>query len=82
MADELFGAQAKRTALTIAEKGRAGLEANLKLMREQADLDSRIATKTATLGAALESLGGVAEHTAAIFGSAFAPDIQKFAKTA
>ena len=82
MADELFGAQAKRTALTIAEKGSAGLEANLKLMREQADLDSRIATKTATLGAALESLGGVAEHTAAIFGSAFAPDIQKFAKTA
>lgn len=82
VADELFGAQAKRTALTIAEKGRAGLEVNLKLMREQADLDSRIATKTATLGAALESLGGVAEHTAAIFGSAFAPDIQKFAKTA
>ena len=82
VADELFGAQAKRTALTIAEKGAAGLAANLKLMREQADLDARIATKTATLGAALESLGGVAEHTAAIFGGVFVKDIQAFAKTA
>lgn len=82
VAEEMFGTQAARPALVIAEKGRAGLEANLKLMREQADLEARIATKTATLGAALESLGGVAEHTAAIFGSVFAADIQNFAKTA
>ena len=68
--------------MVMAEKGLAGFQNNLKLMREQADLQARIKAKTATLGAALESLGGVAEQAAATFGSAFAPEIKAFAANA
>ena len=82
VASQFFGDQAARPAMVMAEKGLAGFQNNIRLMREQADLQARIKTKTATLGAALESLGGVAEQAAATFGSAFAPEIKAFAATA
>lgn len=82
VASQFFGDQAARPAMVMAEKGLAGFQNNLKLMREQADLQARIKAKTATLGAALESLGGVAEQAAATFGSAFAPEIKAFAANA
>ena len=82
VASQFFGDQAARPAMVMAEKGLAGFQNNLKLMREQADLQARIKVKTATLGAALESLGGVAEQAAATFGSAFAPEIKAFAANA
>lgn len=82
VADEFFGTQASRAAMAIALKGRAGIQANIELMQQQADMQARIKLKTATLSAALESLGGVAEATAATFGSIFADDIKAFAAVA
>lgn len=82
VAGEMFGVEAARPALIIAEKGRAGLKENLKLMREQADLQQRIKEKVSTLGSALEELGGVARHAYATFGGAFKDDIQAFSATA
>ena len=77
-----FGTQASRVAMAIALKGQAGIQANMELMQQQADMQARIKLKTATLSAALESLGGVAEATAATFGSIFADDIKAFAAVA
>lgn len=82
VADEFFGTQASRVAMAIALKGQAGIQANMELMQQQADMQARIKLKTATLSAALESLGGVAEATAATFGSIFADDIKAFAAVA
>ncbi len=81
VADAMFGAEAARPALILAKKGRKGLEANLQLMRQQADLQQKIAVKTSTFSAAMEQLGGVLELTAGTIGSAFAPEIKSLAGT-
>lgn len=81
VAGEMFGVEAARPALLIAQAGREGLKKNLALMREQADLQQRIKEKVSTLGSALEELGGVARHAYATFGGAFKDDIKAFAAT-
>lgn len=82
VAGKLFGEEAARPALIIAEKGRQGFERNLELMRQQGSLQDRITLKTSTLASALESLGGVWESAVGTIGSAFAEDIKEFAKLA
>lgn len=82
VAEELFGIEGGRLADILAKKGKQGLEEMLTKMREQASLQDRIAEKTKTLGAALESLGGVWESAVGTVGSAFAEDIKDFAKWA
>ncbi|MCT8557084.1 phage tail tape measure protein [Glaesserella parasuis] len=79
VANELFGIEGGRLADILAQKGKKGLEEMLTKMREQASLQERINQKTATLGAALEQLGGVWESAVGTFGSAFAQDIKEFA---
>ncbi|MDG6282401.1 phage tail tape measure protein [Glaesserella parasuis] len=82
VANELFGIEGGRLADILAQKGKKGLEEMLTKMREQASLQERINQKTATLGAALEQLGGVWESAVGTFGSAFAQDIKEFANVA
>lgn len=82
VAEELFGIEGGRLADILAKKGKKGLEDMLVKMREQASLQERIAEKTKTLGAALESLGGVWDAAVGTIGSAFAEDIKDFAKWA
>ncbi|MDP8080250.1 phage tail tape measure protein [Phocoenobacter skyensis] len=82
VAEGIFGVEGKRVAMLLATKGRKGMADFLQKMDEQASLQDRIEQKTNTLGAALESLGGVWESATGAFGSAFASDIKSFAKTA
>ncbi|MDH2999930.1 phage tail tape measure protein [Chelonobacter oris] len=82
VAEELFGIEGGRLADILAKKGKKGLEEMLTKMREQASLQDRIAEKTKTLGAALESLGGVWDSAVGTVGSAFADDIKEFSKWA
>lgn len=81
VADAMFGTEGKRVALLLGEKGTAGLKDFLQKMDEQATLEDRVAQKTKTLGAALESLGGAWESAVGNVGSIFAEDIKKFAKS-
>lgn len=77
---QLFEEQGGRLASVLAQKGKAGYDDMLKSMKEQASLQDRIKQKTSTLGAALESLGGVWETAVGQIGSVFAQDIKDFAK--
>lgn len=78
----IFGEEAGRLAEILGSGGLKGFERNLNLMREQADLEARIAVKTSTLSSALEQLGGVAENTIGTLGGVFKDDIVKFSNTA
>lgn len=82
VSEELFGMEGGRLADILSQKGKAGLDEMLAKMREQASLQDRINQKTATLGSALESLGGVWENAIGTIGSAFAEDIKAMANTA
>ncbi|BFU65389.1 phage tail tape measure protein [Rodentibacter abscessus] len=81
VADAMFGTEGKRVALLLGEKGTAGLQDFLQKMKDQASLEERVAQKTRTLSAALESLGGAWESAVGTFGSAFADDIKSGAKS-
>lgn len=82
VSEELFGMEGGRLADILSQKGKAGLDEMLAKMREQASLQDRINQKTATLGSALESLGGVWENAIGTIGSAFAEDIKSWANSA
>lgn len=82
VSEELFGMEGGRLADILSQKGKAGLDEMLAKMREQASLQDRINQKTATLGSALESLGGVWDNAVGTIGSAFAEDIKSWANTA
>ena len=77
VADQLFGAEAGRPAMIIAEKGYKGYQKNIQIMREQADLQTRIAEKSATLQNAWESLTGTATNFAASIGEIFGPELRQ-----
>lgn len=77
VADQLFGAEAGRPAMIIAEKGYDGYQKNIQIMREQADLQTRIAEKSATLQNAWESLTGTATNFAASIGEIFGPELRQ-----
>lgn len=79
VASEIFGEEGVRLANILAQQGTKGLDQMLVKMREQASLQERIKIKTATLGSALESLGGVWENAVGTIGSAFADDIKNWA---
>lgn len=80
VAKELFGVEGARVAKVMMEQGEEGLAKFLKKMDEQASLQDRIAQKTSTLSAALESLGGVWESAVGNIGGIFAEDIKNAAK--
>lgn len=80
LADAMFGAQGKRVATLLGQRGTAGLQDFLQKMKDQASLEERVAQKTKTLGSALESLGGAWESAVGNVGSVFADDIKGFAK--
>lgn len=80
VAKELFGVEGARVAKVMIEQGEEGLANFLKKMDEQASLQDRINQKTATLGSALESLGGAWDSAVGSIGSIFAEDIKGFAK--
>lgn len=80
VADAMFGTEGKRVALLLGEQGTKGLQSFLQKMKDQASLEERVAQKTKTLSAALESLGGAWESAVGTFGSAFADDIKSLAK--
>lgn len=77
VADQLFGAEAGRPAMIIAEKGYKGYQKNIQIMREQADLQTRLAEKSATLQNAWESLSGTATNFAASIGEIFGPELRQ-----
>lgn len=77
VADQLFGAEAGRPAMIIAEKGYDGYQKNIQIMREQADLQTRLAEKSATLQNAWESLTGTATNFAASIGEIFGPELRQ-----
>lgn len=82
VSNALFGQENGDLAKLISQVGVEGYQKNLQLMREQADLNMRIAERTSTLSSALEQLGGVAENTFGVFGGVFKDDIRAFANTA
>lgn len=80
VAEEIFGTEGRRVAMILSNQGKKGLEDMLTKMRNQASLQDRINQKTATLGSALESLGGAWDSAVGSIGSIFAEDIKGFAK--
>ncbi|MGX2951447.1 phage tail tape measure protein, partial [Ursidibacter sp. B-7004-1] len=79
--EQLFETQGGRVASILAQKGKKGLDEMLQKMDQQASLQDRINQKTATLGSALESLGGAWDSAIGSLGSIFAEDIKTFAKS-
>ena len=77
VAEQMFGAEAGRPAMIIAEKGYDGYQKNIQTMREQADLQTRLAEKSATLQNAWESLTGTATNFAASIGEIFGPELRQ-----
>lgn len=81
VAKELFGEEAARPALLLAQQGSAGLQQAMTDMREQADMQARIAAKTSTLAAAFEQLGGVWGGFKGLVGESLREPLLSLAKT-
>lgn len=82
VADAVFGTEAGRPAMIIAQKGFAGYQKNLELMQQQADMAQRIAAKTATLSNAWDAAKGTFVNFLASVGEQFAPELKNLAKSA
>lgn len=82
VADAVFGAEAGRPAMIIAQKGWAGYQKNLELMQQQADMAQRIAIKTATLSNAWDAAKGTFVNFLASVGEQFAPELKNLANSA
>lgn len=77
VSEQLFGAKAGRPAMIIAAKGMEGYRRNMQIMREQADLQTRLAEKSATLRNAWEAVTGTFTNFAATVGSIFALELRQ-----
>lgn len=82
VAKELFGEEAGRPAMMLAQQGLEGYRAALSDMDKQADANARIAEKTSTLSAAFEQLGGVAGMLSGMIGETLRESLLWFAQTA
>ena len=82
VAKELFGEEAGRPAMMLAQQGLEGYRAALADMDKQADANARIAEKTSTLSAAFEQLGGVAGMLSGMIGETLRESLLWFAQTA
>ena len=82
VAKELFGEEAGRPAMMLAQQGLEGYRAALADMDKQADANARIAEKTSTLSAAFEQLGGVAGMLSGMIGESLRESLLWFAQTA
>jgi len=82
VAKELFGEEAGRPAMMLAQQGLEGYRAALLDMDKQADANARIAEKTSTLSAAFEQLGGVAGMLSGMIGETLRESLLWFAQTA
>lgn len=82
VAKELFGEEAGRPAMMLAQQGLEGYRAALADMDKQADANARIAEKTSTLSAAFEQLGGVAGMLSGMIGENLRESLLWFAQTA
>jgi TP901 family phage tail tape measure protein len=65
VADALFGAEAGRPAMILAEQGEAGFKAAQERMEQQASLQQRIDRTTKSTANTLEALGGSLENLGA-----------------
>ncbi|MFC5921413.1 phage tail tape measure protein, partial [Neisseria weixii] len=81
ISNAMFGSEGGRVADILIQSGIKGFDEMIAKMDAQASLSDRIKVKTSTLSSALESLGGAAENTAAVFGSVFGADIKSAAQT-
>lgn len=81
VADAMFGVEAGRPAMIIAQKGYAGYQKNLELMAKQADMAQRIAAKTATLSNAWDAAKGTFVNFLATLGGQFAPELKNLANS-
>ena len=82
VAKELFGSEAGRPAMMLAQQGIKGFNAAMADMAQQADANARIAEKTSTLSAAFEQLGGVAGMLSGMIGENLRESLLWFAQTA
>ena len=82
VAKELFGEEAGRPAMMLAQQGIKGFNAAMADMAQQADANARIAEKTSTLSAAFEQLGGVAGMLSGMIGETLRESLLWFAQTA
>lgn len=82
VAKELFGEEAGRPAMMLAQQGLEGYRSALADMDKQADANARIAEKTSTLSAAFEQLGGVAGMLSGMIGESLRESLLWFAQTA
>ena len=71
VSNRLFGVEAGRPALLLADAGLKGYDKALATIDSQADLDSRIELKMSTFAAKLEALGGTIENVRAQIASQF-----------
>lgn len=81
VADAMFGAEAGRPAMIIAQKGYAGYQKNLDLMQKQANMDKRIKAKTGTLSNAWDAAKGTGVNFLATLGEQFAPELKSLASS-
>ena len=83
VSNRLFGVEAGRPALRLADAGVEGYDNALKTIDSQASLDSRIDMKMQTFAAKLEALGGTIENVRAQiakqFGDASKPMLDRMA---
>ncbi len=76
----LFGTGgAGDVASIMATQGVAGYQKMTAAMKQQADLNQRVALALGTLGNVWESLLGTAENALAVFGGALAPELKALA---
>lgn len=82
VAKELFGEEAGRPAMMLAQQGIKGFNAAMADMAQQADANARIAEKTSALSAAFEQLGGVAGMLSGMIGETLRESLLRFAQIA
>lgn len=80
LSEQLFGTEAGRPAMFIGSKGMEGDRRNVQIMCRQADLQTRLAEKSATLCNAWEAVTGIFTNFAATVGSIFSPELWQIFK--
>ncbi|CAM3042479.1 phage tail tape measure protein [Dichelobacter nodosus] len=76
---QMFGTEGGRVAKIIAQQGFDGYKQAIADMSEQADLQTRITAKTATLSSSFEQLAGTSELLLGTIGSAVSDDLRNLA---
>lgn len=77
LSEQLFGTEAGRPAMFIGSKGMEDYRRNVQIMRRQADLQTHVTEKNASLSNAWEAVTGIFTNFVATISSIFAPELRQ-----